>query len=102
MLNTWNVCGELVHQLAFTKNCHRVFDRRFNGDKRYKIRVHACRGNCSHDEFLCSIGNIRLIVNVYRESDVHTGYYHETWYSVGLADSNWNEISGTQRVCVAQ
>lgn len=95
MLNRNTICHYLACQLAFTHNVHRVFGRRFNGDKRYIVKCLAGCGNSAHDEFLVSIGDIRLIVNVNRERDNNTGYYHEHWYTVALADDNWEEDKRT-------
>ena len=57
MINERNICGTIANMLENCSNEHKIFDERYPADRRYKIVCIAGYGSCSHDHYVCSIGN---------------------------------------------
>lgn len=86
MLNSLTIVHDLLMQLCYARNEHRVFGRRFESDKRYVIKVISGSGNCSRDEYFVSIGCYILRVVVNRKKLTSNGHYAVSSFSVTLCN----------------
>lgn len=98
MLNSRTIVHDLLMQLCYTRNEHRVFGRRFNGDKRYVIKPLCGCGNCARDEYIVNIGHYILQVVVNRKKltsiEYPNGYYVASSFSVALCNG-MNPVEST-------